>query len=75
MCGSENYDNPLEMNRFRKKRTIVEEVAAKEPDLNARPNKPVLKKPGAPNRLKLIQRKIKSSGGNDDFKKESSGFV
>ncbi|VDD93329.1 unnamed protein product [Enterobius vermicularis] len=53
------------MNRFRKKRTIVEEVAAKEPDLNARPNKPVLKKPGAPNRLKLIQRKIKSAAAGN----------
>uniref|UniRef100_A0A0N5AFY9 Phosphatase and actin regulator n=1 Tax=Syphacia muris TaxID=451379 RepID=A0A0N5AFY9_9BILA len=52
------------MNRLRRKQAIIEEVAAKEPDLNARPNKPVLKKPGAPNRLKLLQHKKNFSNDN-----------
>lgn len=62
-------DRLFEMNRLRRKQAIIEEVAAKEPDLNARPNKPVLKKPGAPNRLKLLQHKKKSS----DIGAESKG--
>nr|CRZ24682.1 Bm3638 [Brugia malayi] len=38
------------------KTAVVEEVVAKEPDLSARPNKPVLKKPGAPSRFRLVKR-------------------
>ncbi|KHN78728.1 Phosphatase and actin regulator 4-B [Toxocara canis] len=37
-------------------RPVVEEIAAKEPDLSAKPNRPVLKKPGAPSRLKVTKR-------------------
>lgn len=38
------------------KSAVVEEIIAKEPDLSARPNKPVLKKPGAPSRFRLVKR-------------------
>lgn len=38
------------------KSAVVEEIIAKEPDLSARPNKPVLKKPGAPSRFRLMKR-------------------
>ncbi|EFO18932.2 phosphatase and actin regulator 1 isoform 3 [Loa loa] len=38
------------------KSAVVEEIVAKEPDLSARPNKPVLKKPGAPSRFRLVKR-------------------
>uniref|UniRef100_A0A915PTB2 Phosphatase and actin regulator n=1 Tax=Setaria digitata TaxID=48799 RepID=A0A915PTB2_9BILA len=47
-----NYQvNPKEM-----KSAVVEEIIAKEPNLSARPNKPVLKKPGAPSRFRLAKR-------------------
>ncbi|KAM3721517.1 Phosphatase and actin regulator [Dirofilaria immitis] len=40
------------------KNAVVEEIIAKEPDLSARPNKPVLKKPGAPSRFRLVKRTL-----------------
>uniref|UniRef100_A0A0R3RV59 Phosphatase and actin regulator n=1 Tax=Elaeophora elaphi TaxID=1147741 RepID=A0A0R3RV59_9BILA len=53
--------DPIEM-----KSAIIEEIIAKEPDLSARPNKPVLKKPGAPSRFRLVKRtpshKVSSDG-------------
>lgn len=43
------------------KNPVVEEVIAKEPDLSARPDKPVLKKPGAPSRFRRnLSRKLLS---------------
>ncbi|VDK65622.1 unnamed protein product [Onchocerca ochengi] len=58
-CKTSDLD-PKEM-----KSAVVEEIIVKEPNLSARPNKPVLKKPGAPSRFRFVQRtssqKIRSS--------------
>ncbi|KAL3998021.1 RPEL repeat family protein [Acanthocheilonema viteae] len=46
----------LQLDPGEMKSIVVEEIIAKEPDLSARPNKPVLKKPGAPSRFRLVKR-------------------
>lgn len=48
--------NSFQLDPREMKSAIVEEIVAKEPDLSARPNKPVLKKPGAPSRFRLVKR-------------------
>ncbi|VDK80455.1 unnamed protein product [Litomosoides sigmodontis] len=48
--------NTFQLDPREMKSAVVEEIVAKEPDLSARPNKPVLKKPGAPSRLRLVRR-------------------
>ncbi|VDN58068.1 unnamed protein product, partial [Dracunculus medinensis] len=37
------------------KSTVIEEIAIKEPNLFAQPDRPALKKPGAPSRLRLVK--------------------
>lgn len=39
-----------------RKCAVIEEIVAKEPNLSAQPNKPVLKKPGAPSRFRSAKR-------------------
>ncbi|VDK43984.1 unnamed protein product [Anisakis simplex] len=51
-------DDTAEMDNDK---VLIEEVAAKEPDLTAKPNKPVLKKLGAPSRSKVY--KVQPSDG------------
>lgn len=46
----------FEMDLLGTRKLTMEEVAAKEPDLSAQPNKPVLKKPGAPSRFRVVKR-------------------
>ncbi|CAG9533641.1 unnamed protein product [Cercopithifilaria johnstoni] len=48
--------NTFQLDLREMKSATVEEIIAKEPDLSARPNKPVLKKPGAPSRFRLMKR-------------------
>ncbi|VDO35367.1 unnamed protein product [Onchocerca flexuosa] len=55
----------FELDPKEMKSAVIEEIIVKEPNLSARPNKPVLKKPGAPSRFRFVQRtpsrKIRSS--------------
>ncbi|VDN05515.1 unnamed protein product, partial [Thelazia callipaeda] len=62
----------FQINDEEKKGAVIEEIIAKEPDLSARPNKPVLKKPGAPSRLRLAKRT--SNGKTQPSEITSSDF-
>uniref|UniRef100_F1KUT7 Phosphatase and actin regulator 2 n=1 Tax=Ascaris suum TaxID=6253 RepID=F1KUT7_ASCSU len=64
----------FEMDFRLRRRAVVEEVAAKEPDLSARPNRPVLKKPGAPSRLKVTKRSsLRKVQPSDGFTERNNG--
>lgn len=51
------------MDFYYPKKALVEEVVAKEPDLSAQPRKPVLKKPGAAGKRKVIGRLTNNADG------------
>ncbi|KAE9547873.1 hypothetical protein FO519_008914 [Halicephalobus sp. NKZ332] len=59
-----------EMNGVVRRIPIYQEVAASQPDLNAQPRKPVLRRPGQPSRLRNSQ--LMKKENSDFLKKESS---